>query len=58
MTGSVFLRASLLAVFSFATPAPPPSAAVLPFIEDNYPRALAEARSKRLPIFVEAWAPW
>jgi hypothetical protein len=31
---------------------------VLPFIEDDYPKALAEARAKKLPIFVEAWAPW
>ena len=30
----------------------------LPFIADDYPRALAEARAKKLPIFVEAWAPW
>jgi len=32
--------------------------AALPFIEDNYPKALAVARSRHLPIFVEAWAPW
>ena len=38
-------------------PAPAKKSA-LPFIEDDYPRALAEARSKKLPIFVEAWAPW
>jgi len=31
---------------------------VLPFIADDYPRALSEARSRKLPIFVEAWAPW
>jgi hypothetical protein len=31
---------------------------VLPFIADDYPRALADARAKKLPIFVEAWAPW
>lgn len=31
---------------------------VLPFIEDDYGKALAEARAKKLPIFVEAWAPW
>ncbi len=31
---------------------------VLPFIEDDYGRALAEARSKKLPMFVESWAPW
>jgi hypothetical protein len=31
---------------------------VLPFIADDYPRALAAARAQTLPIFVEAWAPW
>ena len=31
---------------------------VLPFIADEYPKALAEARAQRLPIFIEAWAPW
>jgi hypothetical protein len=30
----------------------------VPFIADDYPGALAEARAKKLPIFVEAWAPW
>jgi tetratricopeptide (TPR) repeat protein len=28
------------------------------FIEDNYGQALAEARAKRRPIFVDTWAPW
>ena len=31
---------------------------VVPFIADDYPGALAQARAKKLPIFVEAWAPW
>ena len=31
---------------------------VLPFISDDYPKALAEARAQRLPLFIEAWAPW
>jgi hypothetical protein len=31
---------------------------VLPFIEDDYPRALADARARQLPLFVDAWAPW
>ena len=31
---------------------------VLPFIQDDYTRALAEARARKLPLFVEAWAPW
>jgi hypothetical protein len=30
----------------------------LPFIADAYPRALAEARAQRLPLFIEFWAPW
>jgi hypothetical protein len=37
-----------------------PSAAareVLPWVDD-YSKAVAEARAKNLPIFVEAWAPW
>ena len=31
---------------------------VLPFIADDYPKALAEARAQRLPLFIEFWAPW
>jgi hypothetical protein len=37
---------------------PQSTAPVLPFIEDDYDQALALARQKKLPIFVEAWAPW
>jgi thioredoxin-like negative regulator of GroEL len=28
------------------------------FVEDDYPRALAEARSRRVPLFVDTWATW
>ena len=31
---------------------------VLPFIPDDYSKALAEARAQKLPLFIEAWAPW
>jgi hypothetical protein len=31
---------------------------VLPFIADDYARALGEARAQKLPLFIEAWAPW
>jgi len=31
---------------------------VLPWIENDYARAIARARSADLPVFVEAWAPW
>lgn len=56
-------RASFAALsFAAALPlAAAPAAArppVLPFIEDDAPKALAEARSRKLPVFVEAWAPW
>lgn len=30
----------------------------LPFIEDDYATAIARAKTKNVPIFVEAWAPW
>jgi hypothetical protein len=38
--------------------APARASAALPFFEDDYARALAEARARSLPLFVEAWAPW
>ena len=34
------------------------AAEALPFIEDDYPRALAEARAAKRPLFIDAWAPW
>jgi hypothetical protein len=30
----------------------------LSFIEDDYAQALAQARQRNLPLFVEVWAPW
>lgn len=34
------------------------SSTVLPFIEDDYPKARAKALAAGLPLFIEAWAPW
>lgn len=31
---------------------------VLPFIDNDYTKAVAQAKAKHVPIFVEAWAPW
>jgi hypothetical protein len=28
------------------------------FIKDDFARAIAQAKEKNRPIFVEAWAPW
>jgi hypothetical protein len=39
-------------------PSAPHAKTALPFIEDDYPRALAEAKTKGLPLFVDTWAPW
>ena len=30
----------------------------LPFLSDDYAKALGEARARQLPLFIEAWAPW
>ena len=32
--------------------------AKLEFIEDDYRTAVARAKARNVPIFVEAWAPW
>ncbi|HEX6086215.1 MAG TPA: hypothetical protein VF266_16920 [Thermoanaerobaculia bacterium] len=32
--------------------------AKLTFIENDYAAAVARAKAKDVPIFVEAWAPW
>jgi hypothetical protein len=34
------------------------ASANLPFIRDDYARARAEANRRKLPMFVEVWAPW
>jgi hypothetical protein len=46
------LAATLLAVPALAAAAGPG------WISDDWPRALAEAKARKVPIFVDAWAPW
>ena len=44
---------------TFLTLAPVARAAeVLPFVEDDYAKAVASAKTKHVPLFVDAWAPW
>jgi hypothetical protein len=62
-THSLTRLAVLVLLASCARPGPegtPPIAAgpVLPWIADDYPKALAEARARKLPLFVDSWAPW
>src|SRR5262245_21251461 len=35
-----------------------PARPVLPFIHDDFPAALEQAKRRGKPIFVDAWAPW
>jgi len=46
----------LLAAVS-SSPAPA-GAAGAGWISDDYPKALAEAKARQVPLFVDAWAPW
>lgn len=47
---------TLLAFLLLALPAA--AKEVVPFIDDDYTKAVARAKAKNVPIFVEAWAPW
>ena len=56
-TSVLLVLAAGWALLGAGSAVPGPKSA-LPFIADDYPSALAQARAKKLPIFVEAWAPW
>jgi hypothetical protein len=32
--------------------------ASLPWVQDNYTQAIAAAKARHVPLFVEVWAPW
>ena len=49
---------SMLATAALLLALAPAHKAALPFIDDDYGRALAEAKAKNLPLFIEMWAPW
>ena len=53
-----FAATSLLAPVALAKTGDHYLPTVVPFIEDDYDRALAEARKQNKPLFVETWAPW
>jgi hypothetical protein len=53
------LRNSLLAALLVLTALPALAAKeVLPWIENDYSRAVSRARTAGVPIFAETWAPW
>ena len=51
-------RTTVAIVFALATLSGSAAEPVLPFIPDDYAKAVAEAKAKNVPIFVGAWAPW
>ncbi len=62
-TSALLLLSSVALSCATSSPlhAPAPAraeASALPFIENDYVRALADARTKGVPLFVEAWANW
>ncbi|BDG03996.1 thioredoxin family protein [Anaeromyxobacter oryzae] len=48
------LAAALLLAFALPVVAATHPAAV----QDDYPRALSEARARGVPLLVDVWAPW
>jgi hypothetical protein len=52
------LLAAAASLWVIAAPARAAGAGPLPFVEDDWPRALAAANERDLPIFVDVWAPW
>ncbi len=53
------MRAAVASLVLFAAPVCAVAAGAPPrVIEDDWPRALAEAKQRSVPLFVDAWAPW
>jgi hypothetical protein len=48
----------LLLALALAAAAPAFAAGSLPFVADDYARALADARARNVPLVVDVWAPW
>ncbi len=47
---------TVLLVFLLAVPLS--AKEVLPWVENDYTKAVARAKAEHVPIFAEAWAPW
>lgn len=50
---------TLVAILALALAAPAVAAPRrLPFVADDYQKALADARARNVPLVVDVWAPW
>jgi hypothetical protein len=53
------VRLAVAAALALAAAAPGPTlAGPRGAIDDDYPRALAAARARGVPVVVDVWAPW
>ena len=52
------LRDAALPLLLLAASLPAVAKEALPWVENDYGKAVAEARAAHVPIFAEAWAPW
>jgi len=50
---SIALFFLILSNAAFASPSK-----ALPFINDDFQKALTQARRRDVPLFVDVWAPW
>jgi hypothetical protein len=62
LLAAAFAALAIVAACSRDQGEPSPAAAenkrALPFIENDYPAALAQAKERKVPLFVDVWAPW
>ena len=65
VTGPPTLRATFrgmkklaIALLLALSPALALAREVLPFIDNDYGKALKMAQTRNVPLFVDAWAPW
>ncbi len=52
------MKRLLVVALLVASAAPLLAKEVLPFVEDDFTKAVARAMTKKVPIFVDTWAPW
>jgi hypothetical protein len=58
MTPSRFIALAAAAALALGAFPAAGAAAARDAIEDDYPRALAAAKERSVPLLVDAWAPW
>ena len=52
------MRSAAVALLLVACAAVASAKEALPFIENDYAKAVAHAQKANLPLFIDAWAPW